>query len=75
MREQVPDSFVTGKIWSFRSKASDDLDEVIGELSLLPMCDTKKEMVQILRCARSKIEVMMSEIKKAGTDYTLEDAE
>ena len=72
MREQVPGSFVAGKMWSFRSKADEDLDEVIGELNLLPMCDTKKEMVQILRCARSKIEVMMTNVKKAGTDYTLE---
>jgi len=72
MREQVPGSFVTGKMWSFRSAAYEDLAEVIGELNLLPMCDTKKEMVQILRCARSKIEVMMTNVKKAGTDYTLE---
>ena len=72
MREQVPGSFVAGKMWSFRSAADEDLDEVIGELNLLPMCDTKKEMVQILRCARSKIEVMMTNVKKAGTDYTLE---
>lgn len=75
MREQVPGSFVAGKMWSFTSAADEDLNEVIGELNLLPMCDTKKEMVQILRCARSKIEVMMSEIKKAGTDYTLEAVE
>jgi len=72
MREQVPGSFRAGNMWSFRSKADEDLDEVIGELNLLPMCDTKKEMVQILRCARSKIEVMMTNVKKAGTDYTLE---
>jgi len=75
MKEQVPGSFRAGDMWSFRSKASEDLDELFEKLNLLPRCDTKKELIQILRCARSKIEVMMSEIKKAGTDYTLEDAE
>ena len=66
--------YVVGKIWSYRSEASDDLDIVYNMLSDIPRCDTKAEMLHLIRCVTSKLDMMKARIKTAGTDYLLKDA-
>lgn len=64
---------LAGKMWSFRSEASVDLDRVYGMLSDIPRCDTKAEILHLIRCAVSDLYEMQRKVKKAGTDYLLED--
>ena len=63
-----------GKMWSFRSEASDDLDRVYGMLSDIPRCDTKTEIIILIRRAISDLDEMQRRVKRAGTDYLLKDA-
>ena len=65
---------LAGKIWNFRSEASDDLDKIYEMLSDIPRCDTKAEILHLIRCATSKLDMMKARIKTAGTDYLLKDA-
>ena len=64
---------LAGKIWNFRSEASDDLDRVYGMLSDIPRCDTKTEIIVLIRRAISDLDEMQRRVKKAGTDYLLND--
>lgn len=63
-----------GKMWSFRSEASDDLDRIYEMLSDIPRCDTKTEIIILIRRAASKLDMMKSRIMEKGNDYTLKDA-
>ena len=63
-----------GKMWSFRSEAADDLDVIYDMLSDIPRCDTKAEILHLIRCAASKLDMMKARVKVAGTDYLLKDA-
>ena len=65
---------LAGKIWNFRSEASDDLDKVYEMLSDVPRCDTKKEMLSLIRRSYARLNEMERRIKEAGNDYTLKDA-
>ena len=65
---------LAGKIWSFKSEASDDLDKVYEMLSDVPRCDTKKEMLSLIRRSYAKLNEMERRIREAGNDYTLKDA-
>ena len=69
------DTSKCGDMWSFLSAADEDLNDLIGELNQIPLCNTKKEIIDTLRRSRSKIETMMTNVKKAGTDYMLKEAE
>lgn len=64
---------VAGRMWSFRSEASDDLNRIYDMLSDIPRCDTKKEIVTLIRCAINELDGMKSRIAEAGTDYLLKD--
>ena len=65
---------IAGKMWSFRSEASNDLDRIYEMISDIPRCDTKKEIVDLIRRSVSSLEMMKSKVKAAGTDYLLKDA-
>ena len=65
---------LAGKMWNFRSEASDDLDRVYEMLSDIPRCDTKTEIIILIRRAINNLDGMQRRIKTAGTDYTLKDA-
>ena len=64
---------LAGKMWSFRSEASDDLDRVYEMLSDIPRCDTKKEIILLISLAMNELNMMKGRIKTAGTDYLLHD--
>lgn len=65
---------LAGKMWSFRSEASDDLDRVYGMLSDIPRCDTKTEIIILIRRSINELDEMQRRVKRAGTDYLLKDA-
>lgn len=66
---------IVGKMWSFRSKASDDLGYICGILSDIPRCDTKKEIVTLIRRAINGLDDMKRRIGDVGTDYLLNDCD
>ena len=66
--------FCAGRMWSFRSEASDDLDRIYEMLSDIPRCDTKTEIIIQIRRAINDLDEMQRRIKQAGTDYLLKDA-
>ena len=66
--------YIAGKMWSFRSEASDDLGRIYDMLSDIPRCDTKKEIIDLIRRSVSALEMMKSKVKAAGTDYLLKNA-
>lgn len=63
--------YLAGKIWSFRSLASDDLDVAYELLSDIPRCDTKKEILEQIKKARGILNIMEYKIKQRGNTYTL----
>lgn len=63
-----------GNMWSFRSEASDDLHRIYEMISDIPRCDTKKEIIDLIRRSVSALEMMKSKVKAAGTDYLLKEA-
>ena len=65
--------FRTGNMWSFRSEASDDLDRIYEMLSDIPRCDTKTEIIILIRRAISELDTMQRRVKRAGTDYLIKD--
>ena len=65
---------LAGKMWSFRSEASNDLDRIYEMISDIPRCDTKKEIVDLIRRSVSALDMMKSKVTAAGTDYLLKDA-
>ena len=73
MQPIVDGCALAGKIWNFRSKASDDLDKVYEMLSDIPRCDTKKEMISLIRRSYAILNEMERKTKEAGNDYTLKD--
>lgn len=74
MQPVIEGCALAGKMWSFRSEASDDLDRIYEMLSDIPRCDTKKEIVGLIRRSISSLEMMKSKVNAAGTDYLLKDA-
>ena len=66
--------YVAGKMWSFRSEASDDLDRIYEMLSDIPRCDTKSEIILLIRRSINELDGMQRKVKMAGTDYLLKDA-
>ena len=64
---------IAGRIWSFRSEASDDLNQIYEMLSDIPRCDTKKEIISLIRRSISGLDGMKRRIEEAGTDYLLKD--
>ena len=64
---------IAGRMWSFRSEASDDLNRIYDMLSDIPRCDTKKEIVTLIRRAINDLDGMKRRIEKAGTGYLLDD--
>lgn len=73
MQPLVEGCAFAGKIWNFRSEASDDLDRIYGMLSDIPRCDTKTEIIILIRRAINDLDDMQRKVKKAGNDYTLKD--
>ena len=73
MQPIVDGCALAGKMWSFRSEASDDLDRVYGMLSDIPRCDTKTEIIILIRRAISDLDEMQRRVKRAGTDYLIAD--
>ena len=73
MKEQIPGSFRAGDMWSFRSKASEDLNDVMWLLNRMTCCDTKKELLDCVRKAVSKLDSMKRRIAEKGTEYLLGD--
>ena len=73
MKEQIPGSFRAGDMWSFRSEAADDLDKVYKMLSDIPKCDTKKEMISLIRRSYAILNEMERRVKEKGTIYMLGD--
>lgn len=65
---------IAGKMWSFRSEASDDLDRIYGMLSDIPRCDTKTEIIILIRRAIADLDGMQRRVKAVGTDYLLKEA-
>ena len=65
---------IAGKMWSFRSEASDDLDRIYEMLSDIPRCDTKTEIILLIRRAIANLDDMQRKVKMTGTDYLLKDA-
>ena len=66
--------FRAGNMWSFRSEAADDLDRIYEMLSDIPRCDTKTEIIILIRRAISELDTMQRRVKRAGTDYLIKDA-
>lgn len=64
---------IAGRMWSFRSEASDDLNSIYDMLSDIPRCDTKKEILSLIKRSYAKLNEMECRIKEAGTDYLLND--
>lgn len=64
---------VAGRMWSFRSEASEDLNRIYDMLSDIPRCDTKKEIVTLIRRAINELDGMKHRIGEAGTGYLLND--
>ena len=73
MQPIVEGCALAGKMWSFRSEASDDLDRVYEMLSDIPRCDTKTEIIILIRRAIADLDGMQRRVKTAGTDYLLKD--
>ena len=67
------DCNVIGKMWSYRSEASEDLDSIFDMLYYIPRCDTKKEIINLIRRSISALDMMKSKISAAGTGYLLDD--
>ena len=67
--------YYTGKMWSFRSQASDDLDRIYEMISDIPRCDTKKEMIDLIRKSISALDCFKRKVQEAGNDYTTGDKE
>lgn len=67
------DVYLVGKIWSYRSQASDDLNRIYEMISDIPRCDTKKEMVYLIRRASSALDCFKHKVQETGNDYTLKD--
>lgn len=64
---------IAGRMWSFRSEASDDLNRIYEMLSDIPRCDTKKEIISLIRRSINGLDGMKRRIEQAGTDYLLND--
>ena len=64
---------IAGRMWSFRSEASDDLNQIYEMLSDIPRCDTKKEIISLIRRSINGLDGMKRRIEEAGTDYLLKD--
>ena len=73
MKPIIEGCSLTGDIWSFRSEASDDLDKVYEMLSDIPRCDTKKEMLTLIKRSYGMLNIMEHRIKEKDNDYTLKD--
>ena len=67
--------YYAGKIWSFRSQASDDLDRIYEMISDIPRCDTKKEMIDLIRKASLALDCFKRKVQEAGNIYTRCDKE
>ena len=67
------DVYCVGKIWSYRSQASDDLDRIYEMISDIPRCDTKKEIIDLIRRASSALDCFKHKVQEAGNDYTLKN--
>ena len=65
--------YIVGKMWSYRSEASEDLDRIYDMLYDIPRCGTKKEIISLIRRSISALDTMKSKISAAGTGYLLED--
>ena len=65
--------YCAGKMWSFRSRASDDLDGIYEIISDIPRCDTISEIYRQIDMAVMKLYQMREDIKALGPDYLLED--
>ena len=74
MQPKVNGSYFAGDMWSFRSEAQEDLTRIYDMISDIPRCDTKKEIIDLIRRSVSALEMMKSKVKAAGTDYLLKDA-
>ena len=74
MKPSVYGAYCAGDMWSFRSEAQEDLTRIYDMVSDIPRCDTKKEIVDLIRRSVSALEMMKSKVKAAGTDYLLKDA-
>ena len=62
--------YLAGKIWSFISDASDDLDYAYNMLSDIPRCDTKKEILEQIRKVRRALKIMEYRLSQRGNAYT-----
>ena len=65
--------YIVGKMWSYRSKASEDLDRIYNMLYDIPRCDTKKEIIDLIRRSISALDVMKSKVSAAGTGDLLDN--
>ena len=74
MQPIVEGCALAGKMWSFRSEASNDLDRIYEMISDIPRCDTKTEIIILIRRAIADLDGMQRRVKAAGTDYLLKDA-
>lgn len=66
--------YFAGAAWSFRSKANIQLSIIYDILSDIPRCDTKTEVISLIRCASSELDHFKREVLKPGKAYLLEDA-
>ena len=75
MQPEMPGGcYRAGRMWSFTSEANDDLNRIYEMISDIPRCDTKAEIIGLIRRSTSALDVMKTKIKAAGTDYLLKDA-